>query len=106
VPPIPREPPLKAPVLKVTVPRLPEIGVELPFQPSTAIRVDPVSVSPAFDPDKVPLPLLKSTEVVADAKFVKLRKESSITLMKPSFTQFIDESSLTIGGWFRRWVAV
>jgi hypothetical protein len=79
---------------------LPVIGLELPFHPTTAISEDPVRDSPASDPDNVPRPLLKSTEVVADAKVVSPKHDNSITLRKPSFTGFIEDSSLT-GGRFR-----
>jgi len=102
---MPREPPVKAPVVKVTFPRFPVSGLELPFQPTMAIKVDPVSISSAFDPDNAPPPLLKSTEVVADAKVVRPIKESKTKLMTPSFAEFIYESSLAVDG-FQPWLVV
>jgi hypothetical protein len=68
------DPLVKAPVVKETEPRSPEIKPP-PLNPFTAISVDPESVSPAFVPDNVPPPLLKSVPLVARAGLGSIRQE-------------------------------
>src|SRR5580693_1656402 len=74
VPPIVKEPLASVPVLSEKVPRSP-VTVPKPLRPLTAINVDPERVSPAVVPESVPPPLLKSTVLLADARFVSAKHE-------------------------------
>src|SRR6185369_15628240 len=67
VPPIANEPLLRAPVVKVTEPKLEPVMSPPPLSPLTATRTDPDSESPLFVPLNVPPLLVKSTPLLAKA---------------------------------------
>src|SRR6266852_163753 len=66
VPPVFRLPLVNAPVEKVNEPKLP-VTNPIPFKPLTAMRGEPLSDNPAVLPDSSPAPLVKSTELPANA---------------------------------------
>ena len=76
VPPICNDPPDKAPVVKVTVPKSPVMSPP-PLNPVTATKSDPVSERPAFVPESVPPPLLKSVVLVAEDRLGSIRDDSN-----------------------------
>src|SRR5581483_399509 len=66
VPPICKEPLVRAPVVKSTEPSVP-VTRPPPFRPFTAMRVEPDKLNPLFVPTKVPPLFVKSTPLEAKA---------------------------------------
>jgi hypothetical protein len=84
VPPIWSDPLVKAPVEKVTLPRLPVVRPP-PLRPFTTVKTDPESDNPALLPLRVPPELLKSTLLLADAA-----SDSEMTRVKSRVTFVTD----------------
>jgi len=81
VPPPFRLPLVNAPVEKLNDPKLP-VTSPMPFKPFTAMRVEPLSDNPAVLPDSRPAPLVKSTELPANAARGKAKASRAIKTIR------------------------
>src|SRR5437879_4349713 len=86
VPPPFRLPLINAPVENLTEPKLP-VTNPMPFKPFTAMRVEPLSDNPAVLPESRPAPLVKSTELPANAD--RGRAKASRTIKTIRFINFL-----------------